>query len=65
MKHYWWLYLIPIGFIFFSSCKQEPKPIAKSNKKEVVKSKFAQYYPEFNPKDLQNRLKDNLSTTLS
>lgn len=58
MKHYLWLYFFIIGLLYLTNCKQEPKPIAESNKKEVVKSKFAQLYPDFNPKDFQDKLRE-------
>lgn len=60
MKHYLWLYSLSIAFFFLLGCKQEPKPISESNKKEVVRSKFAQYYPEFNPKELKDKLKESI-----
>ncbi|WP_108821946.1 L,D-transpeptidase family protein [Dysgonomonas sp. Marseille-P4361] len=62
MKHYSLVCFFAILSLFFWSCKRGQTVISESSKKEVVKSIFAQHYPEFNPGDLKERLKEVVST---
>lgn len=56
MKHYSLVCFFAILSLFFWGCKRGQTVISESSKKEVVKSIFAQHYPEFNPGDLKEKL---------
>lgn len=54
--------LVSLLFAFtfnFTNCKQkETTKLSESNKKEVVKSKFAKLYPDYNPQHLKDVIHD-------
>lgn len=61
MKYYRQFCFFTIILFLFFGCKRGTTIISESNKKEVVKSIFAQHYPEFNPSDLKEKLKETVS----
>lgn len=47
--------------LIFTHCKgKEPATLSDSNKKEVIQSKFAKNYPEFNPQHLKEVLEERV-----
>ena len=60
MKYAFVLLLYVLILLFTTNCKKGPATIKESSKKEVVKSKFAMNYPDFNPQTLRNILEADL-----
>lgn len=60
MKYAFVLLCYILILLFTTNCKRESATIKESSKKEVVISKFAKNYPDFNPQMLRNLLQTDL-----
>lgn len=61
MKHILHTCLVLMILLIFTYCKGKgPTTLSDSNKKEVVQSKFAKNYPEFNPQHLKDVLEERI-----
>jgi murein L,D-transpeptidase YcbB/YkuD len=57
MKYFLWFSFLIFSFFIVSCKKKEHTKVSESDKKEVLQSKFAQNYPEFDSGILQESLK--------
>ncbi|MFV0417669.1 MAG: L,D-transpeptidase family protein [Dysgonomonas sp.] len=62
MKYVFLLLFYGLILLFTTSCKKKPTAIKESSKKEVVISKFAKNYPDFNPQKLRELLQADLQS---
>jgi len=59
MEKFLRVFLFLVLIISLTNCKQkETTKLSKSNKKEVVRSKFAKLYPDYNPQHLKEVIHD-------